>query len=223
MKILKPKIQNPLTKAQRLANKKIIKQFAHKFDFAYLGRVSHQEEGHQLVRGVTSSISHIDDNFAVGAVQGYDITIVERQDIIIYPSKPPRSYSWLILQFDLKRGHLPHIFIEGNHHEDIFFANLFIKHSKFHNASNFFMQVDPLFVKKFKVFTAATAFLDLNKVLDDETTAMLAHHFDQFDYEIDDDRLMIYLNNPNLVVQNGLGEMLRIGVWLAKKLDSVEF
>lgn len=209
----------PLSLAHTKATRKIFKQLARKFDLVYFGQVSHQEDEHQLIRGVTSAAHHADNHYTVGSFRGYDITLVERQDEVIFPSKPPHRYRWVILQFDLKHSGLPHVFIEGNHHEEVFFANLFVKFAQFHNASNLFGRHDPLFVRHFKVFTSAEAFVSAPKVLNYELTAMLGHHFRQFDYEIDDDRLLIYACSPSIVTLNLLQELMRIGLWLAEQLD----
>jgi hypothetical protein len=55
-------------------------------------------------------------------------------------------------------------------------------------------------------------------MLSGERAAMLAHHFKQFDYEIDGDRLLIYAEDPT-ISSHTLHEMLRVGQWLASELD----
>lgn len=219
MSALNDAIKQPISLAHDLATKKIFKQFARKFDFVYFGHVSHQEDEHQLIRGVTSAARHVDNHYTVGTFRNYDATFVERQDTVTFPSKPSHTYRWVILQLDLKRGGLPHIFIEGSHHEEVFFANLFVKFAQFHNATNIFLQHDPLFTRHFKVFAAADAFTVAPHVLHYELTAMLAHHFRQFDYEVDDDRLLIYACNPSVVTLHLLQEQMRVGIWLAEQLD----
>jgi hypothetical protein len=217
---LKATILQPLDHAQDLATKKIIKQLAHKFDFVYFGQISHQEVQHQMLRGVTSSARHKDNHYTVGSFRGYDLTLVERRDTLIFPGKMPHDYRWLIMQFDLKHSDLPHVFIEGNHHEEVFFATLLIKHAQLHNASNLFLGHDPLFTKHFKVFTAADVFSQIQNIITPEISSMLAHHFHHFDYEINNESLLIYATNPTVITLNLPQEMMRVGLWLAEQLDN---
>lgn len=220
---LKATIRQPIDHAQELATKKIIKQLAHKFGFVYFGRINHQEVQYQLLRGVTSSARHIDNHYTVGSFRGYDLVLVERRDTLVFPGKTPHAYRWLIMQFDLKKSTLPHIFIEGNHHEEVFFAELLIKHAQLHNASNLFLMHDPLFTKHFKIFTTAHVFSQVQNIITPDISSMLAHHFHQFDYEINNESLLVYATNPTVVTLNLPQEMMRVGLWLAERLDSKNF
>src|SRR5260370_886221 len=95
-------IWQPINLAKDLATKKAIKQLARKFKLVYFGHVSQEEARYQLLRGATSSIKHVDSHYTVGSFRGYDVTLVERRDELVFPGKAPRSYHWLIMQFDLK-------------------------------------------------------------------------------------------------------------------------
>ena len=56
----------PLSIGREVATKKIIKQFAHKFDLVYFGYVNQREDEHELIRGITVAASHVDSHFCVG-------------------------------------------------------------------------------------------------------------------------------------------------------------
>lgn len=211
-------LKRPLRLAHSLAVKKVIKQFAHKFEFVYFGYVNHQEDEHELVRGITAAVTHHDDHFTVGNFRGRDVTLVERQDTLTFPGKPAQSYRWIIMQLDLKQDGIPHMFIDAHHHDEVFYANVFVKHKIFENAASQFMQHDPQFTKYFKIFAPTNVFDELQDVLTPEITAMLSHHFKQFDYELFEDRLLIYASNA-VVTLGTLQEMLRVGIWLAERLD----
>src|SRR6266550_1498647 len=174
-------VAHPLSLTTELATKKVIKQFAHKFDFVYFGAVDHQEDEQQLVRGMTLSHSHLDSHFTVGHFRGHDVTLVQRQNSLTLPGKQPQHYRWLIMQLDLKRSGLPHVFIDANHHDEVFYSHLFMKFANFTNAASLFSARDPLFAKYFKVFTPPDKLDAVNTMLNTEVTPMLAHHFHQFD------------------------------------------
>lgn len=214
-------LRRPLSFVHDITTKHMIKQFVDKFEFVYFGRVDHREDEHQLVRGLTASAEHSDNHYVVGTFRGHDVTLVERQNILHYPGKAPQAYRWLIMQVDLKRGGFPHIFMDAHHHEEVFYANLFVKFGNFEDASRIFGRHDTLFRKHYKVFAPPDMFEEVDETVNPEISAMLAHHFRQFDYEIDDDRLLIYASNTQLSMKL-LHEMLRVGVWFADQLNAIK-
>ncbi len=214
-------LSRPLMVGRELASKKIIKQFAHKFGLVYFGYVNQREDEHELIRGITVSATHIDNHFCVGDFRGHDISVVERRNTLNYPEQPPVHYRWVIMQFDLKREGLPHIFIDGNHHDEVFYTTLFMKFANMSNASTIFATTNPLFARIFRTFAPADRFDEVEAVLSGDIAAMLAHHFKQFDYEIDGDRVLVYAENPT-VTSHLLHEMLRVGQWLAERLEKAE-
>jgi hypothetical protein len=214
-------ISHPFSIGRGLATKKIIKQFTHKFDLVYFGYVNQREDDHELIRGITVAANHTDNHFSVGHFHGHDISLVERQNTLTFPDKQPQQYRWIIMQIDLRRSELPHIFIDAHHHDEMFYANLFVKFANLAHADSLFAESDPLFARYFNVFTPADKFDDAELLLSKEVTAMLAHHFRQFDYELGGDRLLVYASNP-VVSLHLLQEMLRIGTWLADQFNAVE-
>lgn len=220
---MKPKqfIKHPVGLMRQLATKRVIKQWAQKFDFVYFGFVDQKADDHEFVGGITFSAQHKDHHYTVGSFRNHDFVLVERQNTLKFPGKTPQSYRWLLMQIDLKRAYLPHLFIDANHHEEVFYANLFVAFSQFDNVSRLFMHRDHLFAKHFKVFTLPDAVSEVDELLSTEITAMLAHHFRQFDYEIFEDRLVIYASN-SVITSHLLQEMMRVGMWLADQINSQE-
>lgn len=211
-------LSRPLSIGREMASKKIIRQFAHKFGLVYFGYVDQREDEHELIRGITVSATHVDKHFCVGELKGHDVSLVERYNTLTYPEQPPAQYRWLIMQVDLKREGLPHVFIDGNHHEEAFYTMLFMKFANMSNANTIFTEDNPLFARTFQVFAPADKFDETETMLRGEVAAMLAHHFKQFDYEIDSDKVLVYAENP-IVTLHLLHEMLRVGQWLATELD----
>lgn len=215
MKILKSKIST----VQDVAAKRAIKQFASKFKFVYFGKINQNEDDHWVVRGVTASANHKDDCCAMGGFRGRDVVIVERQNTLSFLPGQPKHYKWQIMQIDLKSSGLPHVFLDANHHEKSFYYDFFAKYGKHENLYGSFLQDDPLFLKHFKVLADQNSVNSVRAIVSPVITAMLGHHFRQFDYEIDDDTLIIYATNLPITVKT-LQEMLRVGVWLADELDN---
>jgi hypothetical protein len=213
-------LARPLSIGREMATKKIIKQFARTFNLVYFGHVNQREDEHELIRGITVSATHVDTHFCVGDFKGHDISLVERRNALIYSEQPPVHYHWMIMQFDLKRDGLPHIFIDGNHHDEGFYTTLFMRFANMSNANSIFVANSPLFARTFRVFAPADKFDEVEATLSGDVAAMVSHHFKQFDYEIDGDRVLIYAENP-IITSHLLHEMLRVGRWLAEQLDKV--
>lgn len=210
--------QQPLAIVQRAATRQVVRQFARKFDFVYFGHVDPQRDEQQIICGITASAAHTDRHFAFGSFRGRDIAVVERQNTLHFPGKGTHTYRWLIMQFDLHDAH-PHAFMDAHHHEEIFYANLFTKHGQLDDVTARFAAHDSLFATHFKVFARSQDAERVHMMLTPAITAMLAHHFKQFDYEIADDSLYIYASNA-VIALSVVQEMLRVGVWLVEQLDA---
>ena len=200
-----------LLKTRSLASKKAIEFFAQTFGFVYFGQFDINNDS-QLIRGLTTSPEQIDSHYTLGHYRGYDITIVERR------SSHLPGYHWLAMQFDLKTSNHPHVYITSYNHSIAFYRDLFNKFTYLGKADQLFIHHDPMFAKFFKVFAAPNDFIAISQQITDEITKMLSFHFRQFDYELSDNHLYVYSINT-LVTPNQLREMLRVGMWLLRKID----
>ncbi len=204
-----------------VATKRVVKQFANKYHLVYFGHVDAREDDHQIVRGVTASTNHTDNHYSVGAFDGHDVMLVQRRNILTFPGKQDAEYKWLIMEVDLKRDDLPHIFMDAHHHDETFYANLFVKIPQFQDIRSSLEQRDPTFSAKYKVFALPNQYQKVGAVLVPELTTAIAQHFAQFDFEIIEDRLYVYAS-AHVVTLAVLQEMLRAGVWLATSLNTLK-
>ncbi len=203
-----------------LVHKHTIKQFADKFHLVYFGHVNPRDDEYELVRGVTVSTTHVDNHYTVGTIEGHDVILVERSNTIHFPGRPVVHYVWLILQVDLQRGGLPHVFVDIRQQDETFYANLFARLPQFKDITHIFSGRDDELVRDGKVFGSPQHYAEIGAVLTPEVTAPLTHGFKQFDYEIHGDKLFIYASKtrPSLAV---LQDMVRVGVMLATKLNDL--
>lgn len=213
-------VTRPMSFGREMAVRKIMKQFARRHELVYFGYVNQRDDANELIRGITVSASHVDRHFCVGNYKGYDISIVERSNTIMFADQHAREYRWLILQVDLRQEHLPHTFIDANHHDQQFYETLFMRFANFTNAVSLFTERDPGFARSFRIFTPADKFDETESMLTPDITNELTKHYRQFDYEIDGDRLLVYANDP-LIAPHTLQEMLAAGLWFASKLDTL--
>ena len=128
MKSIKHIARNSLHNLGDAATKRAIKQFTTKYHFVYFGHVDPREDEYELVRGITVSTTHTDNHYTVGSYNSHDIILVERRNTLSFPGKQDSTYRWLIMQIDLKRTGLPHVFIDCHHHDAVFYANAFAAH-----------------------------------------------------------------------------------------------
>lgn len=200
----------------------VYKQFAHRYDLVYFGHILEQDDDQRIVQGVTVSSQHHDEHYCVGTVHGYDVVLVQRTDTLRRPgARRAEHYTWQIMQFDLQGQHdHPHVFLDGKHHDEIFYQNLFIKFARLAKVeASVFADHDPLFHKRFSTYTPPDAIDDLPLFLTPERTATMAHHFGHLDFEWFQDRLIVYsVTKPP--TEHLLEHMLRAGHWLARELDS---
>ena len=203
------------------ATKQLIKQFAGKYHMVYFGHVDPQEDEYELVRGLTVSTTHTDNHYTVGTYNGHDLIIVERRNTLTFPGKQAVTYKWLIAQIDLKRGGLPHIFIDSHHHDAMFYANAFVGANGVQDMTSYFNGVSATFAQRCKLFGNPSAYAQIGVLITPEIAETIAQHFHQFDYEFFDDRVLVYASNTT-VTPATLEDMLRVGAWLADHCNVVQ-
>jgi hypothetical protein len=205
--------------ASRRRRQAIIK-FAAKFGFVYFGHVDQHDDEHHIIRGLTVSSSYQDEHYSVGSFDGYDISLVDRYDMISRPNKAIKTHRWLIFEFDLHNGKdLPHIFLGGHSHVGTPYEKLFTSLPS--------MQKVPLgtfgihseeFTKRYSLYASATQFIEVERLFSTEITRTIAAHFWPLSIEIYEGSLYIYSDN-NTVSANLLETMLKNGLWLATQID----
>lgn len=215
---MKLALRQHLTVLNEAAVKRVVKQFCSKYQLVYFGHVDAHEDDHQLIRGLTASTNHKDSHYAVGTFQGHDIMLVQRRNTITFPGKPDSDYKWLIMQVDLKRDNVPHVFMDAHRHSETFYSNMFLKVPHFEDIHDLFQQRDQHFAARYKVFALPNDYQKIDAVLLPEITNTITQHFSQFDFEIIDDRVYVYASG-NMVTLATLQEMLRAGIWLADNLN----
>lgn len=200
-------------------SRKVFKSACDRYDLVYFGHVSQHNDEHQMVRGFTLSPSHVDRHYCVGTVSGADIILLERMDTLSFPDRPSRAYTWTILQIDLSHRLPTHLLLNSQHYDDTLYRYLF---AKFHDIRPYEARVfdghDVKFAATFRVYAPTQHIDDVMTMLSPDTTAVLAHHFNIFDYEAYGDQLIVYAptTSPS---ERTIEQMLKAGIWLARQLD----
>lgn len=203
-----------------MAEKKLMRDFAHKFGLVYFGSINAQNDEYELVRGVTLHQTHHDKHFIIGNYKGYDITALQRHVHLSHPHHQSGYYKWSIVQADLQQRRLPHLLITAQHHDKLFFDNLQIKLANFQQL-NAELIPDHAFARHFSVFAATDGVDEIPAILTPQIMAALVRYFKGFDVEMFDDQVIVYTAQSR-VTFSLLQEMLREALWLAMHLDERE-
>jgi hypothetical protein len=210
----------PAKVLQSRLHKRVFMQFAEKTGLVYFGYVDQRSDEHRLVRGLTVSSNHRDNNYCIGSFKGYDVTLVERTDTLHFPGKPHVAQDWIIMAFDLHTAlDLPHTFIGLHTHSETFYAHLFTKFSTLAKAPlGTFSEYSREFMNKYAVYTEPAQLALTEYLFSKETTQAVAEHFGSLTLEIADGCLYVYAwhQRPTLAL---LTKMLQNGTWLANVLD----
>lgn len=199
----------------------VFRGFAEHYDLVYFGKLHQEDDDQRIVRGVTVSTQHVDEHYSVGTVHSYDIVLLQRTDKITQPnSSRNEKYSWVLMQFDLHSAYdHPHVFIDGGHHNEIFYQTLFVKFARLMKVDKALFGVDNhRFVERFTAYTPPDALDELPLILGGKIGATMAEHFAHLDFEWFQDRLIVY-STGRMPTNHLLEHMLRAGLWLAAILD----
>ena len=210
----------PAKVLQSRLHRRAFMQFAEKAGLVYFGYVDQHNDEHRLVRGLTVSASHKDNNYCIGSFKGYDVTVVERTDTLHFPGKPSRTQDWLIMTFDLHTHvDLPHVFIGLHTHSETFYAKLFTKFARLLKVPvGSFLHVPKEFSDKYAVFSEPDRLIQAERLFDSEVTKSITAAFGSLTIEIADGCLYVYAwhQRPSVAY---LTRMLQNGLWLADALD----
>lgn len=200
--------------------RRTIEKFVDKTGMIYFGAVSQSNDEHRLIRGFTASSSHKDNDFSVGTVEDYDISIVYRNDALIDKNDNAIFSNWLIFAIDLKNGKdIPHIFIKANNNEDKHFESLFISNPSFSKIKLGTFEQYPIdFLSRFSVYSSPANIIEVEKLLPADSMKLLAAHLWPYSIEVIDGVIYLYLNDKNITYSN-LSSMLNVGLWMARHLD----
>ena len=199
----------------------VFRKFAEQYDLVYFGRLHQEDDDQRIVRGITVSTQHVDEHYCVGTIHEYDIVLLKRTDRIAQAnSTRTEKYSWIIMQFDLHTSYdYPHVFIDGGHHNELFYQTLFVKFARLMKVDKaVYGEANEVFTDRFTSYTPPDALDDLPLFLAGEIGSTMAQHFAHLDFEWFQDRLIVY-STGHMPTKHLLEHMLRAGLWLARELD----
>ena len=207
---------------QLRARGKVIRSFASKVGLVYFGTVDQHVDDHEVIRGLTVSTTHRDTHYAVGSFDGYDVSIVDRFDVVHDIQRRPVEHTWLILQVSLLNKTLPHVFFKPRGHSPAAYNKFFTAFNSLHIVNSVFNETHSLeFHSRYELYGNASHIQDLEQTLTAHVTQALAVRFWPHAIEIFDGKLYVYTTEHRLN-ETVLGSTLQSTVWLASVLDGLD-
>lgn len=204
-----------------LSRARSYRDVCNRYDLVYFGTVNAQSDEHMMVRGLTVSAQHVDRHYCVGSVEGFEVILLERTDQLYFPYKKPESYRWTILQIDLDHVNLPHVFLDSRQHQSAFYDAFFAKYPQMRRTDvNLLADHDPRFTRGFTTLCSIQDNSLVAQILSYEITATLGHHFSRYDFELFEDKILVYSSNrtPTRAV---IDDMMRAGIWFAREIENL--
>jgi hypothetical protein len=209
---------NPARIVRTLLTRRVIQKVTGKYGLVYFGRVDHNEDGVAIVRGHTVSPSQIDNHYSVGTIQGYDVTFVQRNSLVLMLDKTEQRCHWLIVSIKLKSSSmLPHVYVGPSGDDKMFQASYTqLKPLSLGNI----MEYPHKFTDNYSVYGRPSDTLDVEWLLPPSSCTVIADYFSAMPFEVEDNTLYIYNENQH-PTGAALDKMLENGVWLAKTIDAL--
>lgn len=202
---------------------RVLRTFAHKIGLVYFGTVDQHVDEHEVIRGLTVSTTHQDDHYAVGSFDGYDISLVDRFDIVVDPKGQTQEHSWVILQLALQNSQgLPHLFLKPVGHGADAYSKFFTAFAHLQPINSLFQGVhSEEFHSRYELFASSSSALDVEEIFTPAITKTIAARLWPHAVEIFEGKLYVYTTQSELsatLLETGLESAL----WLAQTLDKNE-
>lgn len=201
----------------------IFGKLVSEYNLTYYGTVIPGEADDYIpVRGMTASPEQIDDNYTAGHVANYNVQLLQRSHSVYLPNNRRINHTWTICQVDLRATELPHLIICGKHkplNDDSILA-IYLRMYEI-NPASLGQTISDDFADKFAVYVSPQDIQMVSPLFQSDLQAMLSVHFADTDFEINNDKLYVYISKRPLQLRD-LDRQLRIAIWLARYIDGLD-
>lgn len=198
--------------------KRLVQKIAVKYGLVYFGYVNRRDDEHKAVHGYTVSKSQIDNHYCVGTIQDYDVTFVQRNDLVLTLDRKEQRCHWLIASIDLKsRQTLPRLFVGPQAHSDILkasYAQLY--QVNLGNTTDY----PHKFVSNYLVYAKPQDVIDIERLFPPSAAEVVAGYFADMSFELEHNVLYIYNESPYPTAEK-IDKMFENGIWLARYIDAI--
>ena len=201
-------------------HKRLINKFAEKYSLVNFGSVNRLSDEGDIIRGFTSSTSHQDNHYCVGTVDGYDIKLVDRSDVVCKQNGLIEVYNWLIFTVDLQNQYdIPHFFIKAKSGVTKSYDSFFLIYPNMNEIDmGTFENYGTEFTSRFSVYSPSTKSIEVERLLPASVARVFSAHFWPLSVEYLDGVIYLYTDSKHITT-NHLETMLKDIIWLARHLD----
>ena len=199
----------------------VLRKVARKLGLVYFGTVNQHNDDHDIIRGLTVSTTHKDTHYAVGAYDGYDISLVDRFDVVSHKHGSTDNHEWVILRISLRDvlDH-PHLFMLPVHSNEHLYSSYFTAARQLHPLNQLFDAVHSQeFHGRYKVYGMTSRISEIENVLSPQISQVLAARFWPHAIELFEGSLYVYITEHRLT-ETVLGSAVESALWLAAQLDN---
>lgn len=202
------------------ARGRVLRKFADKIGLVYFGTVDQHHDDHEVIRGLTISTTHHDTHYAVGSFNGYDVSLVDRFDVVTDRTGIQQEHSWVIFQINLKIAKdTPHLFLRPLGHSPASYDKFFTAFRHLQAVNSMFTQPHTAeFHQRYELYTSSTHALIVESLFTPAITQTIAARFWPHAVEVLNGKLYVYTTEDRLS-ETVLGALLESAVWLAESLD----
>jgi hypothetical protein len=201
---------------------RVLRRFYDSVGMVHFGRVHQHDDEYDAIRGFTASLTHRDENFAVGSYNGYDIRMVNRADTTQYRHGKHSLQLWTILEVSLRVRNMPHFFFLPTGQGGEAYKKLFAEQPYMQPISSFTSTANhsPEFHGRYQILARSTRAYDVDDLLSSPVILGIGTRFWPHGIEVEHGKLYVYIPDRKLTKQK-LEQALSSAIWLADNLREV--
>lgn len=200
---------------------KIVRKFTDTIGLVNFGLVHQHEDELDTIRGFTASVTHRDTEYAIGTYNGYNMSVVNRFDVVKVKNENKERF-WTIISLDLERRDIPHIFFVPSGQEEVGYRRLYTARPNMQPLNGVLAHLyTEEFHNRFEIMARPTNTDRIEQVFSSNIAAGMATRFWPNGIEIERGHLMVYIAEHRLS-KAVLEATLTSALWLADALSEVE-
>ncbi len=199
---------------------KSLKKFSDLIGLVHFGAVHQHDDDYDAIRGFTASLTHQDTHYAVGTYDGFNVRLVNRFDVIRIAGNPHHEQLWTILEIELDRRGVPHMFFVPTGREAGEYGRLYATQPNMQPLNSMlFDNKSPEFHGRFQILASPAHSHQVEQLFESPTIVGIASRFWPHGIEIEHGKILIYITEHRLT-KAVLESALMSGLWLAETIDA---
>lgn len=197
----------------------VVQKFSKSLGLVHFGAVNQHDDDYDAIRGFTASLTHQDTHYAVGTYNGFNIRIVNRFDVIRIAGNPNHEQLWTILEIELDRHTVPHMFFVPTGREAGEYGRLYATQPHMQPLNSMlFDNRSPEFHGRFQILASPSYAHEVETLFTSPIIVGIGSRFWPHGIEIEHGKILIYLTEHRLT-KAVLETALASGLWLAETID----